>query len=240
MSTTEKVKNNIGKSSHILFAFDTTGSMSPCIADVRTKLKMLASEMMDDIPDLKIAVISHGDYCDGVHCIKTLDFTNDLDEILTFLHNSPNTSGGDAEECYELVLHEAGKLSWPETGGSVVMLGDDAPHSVGYMYGEIVNQLDWKIELETLLSKNIKVFPIQCLGRQQIHFWRDLAELSNTTLLEMNDFSDTAVNLGAVAYASTGRVEALDAYGAKYRACSSSDFSDNISKLSNYVKGEDG
>lgn len=224
------------QSSYLAISMDTTGSMSPCIADVRQKLKDLAGDMVKDIPDLKIGIISHGDYCDREDCIKILDFTSDLEEIMDFLHNSPNTSGGDADECYELALNKAQTLSWPESGGSMVMIGDCDPHPVGYQFENFVNQLDWQQELKALLAKNVKVFPIQCMNSPST-FWGAIAEISNTTLLRMTNLSDTAFNLGAVAYASTGDVAALAAYSNKALRHGASDtFTSNVDSLKDYMK----
>jgi hypothetical protein len=108
--TKEQLKEQLGLGTNVVFSFDTTGSMRSCIDDVRQKLKDLSKEMFQLIPDLKIGVIAHGDYCDHDRCLIALDLTNDLGKILDFLHNTPNTSGGDAPECYELALTRQGNF----------------------------------------------------------------------------------------------------------------------------------
>jgi hypothetical protein len=188
----------------ILFSFDTTGSMYPCLAEVRRKLAALIKRLFAQIPDLRIGSIAHGDYCDerssyvlkktarcirekfsfgglpgrgsilcgialrcrsalrracitgsAAHCgpfpgcsrrfstdhssyvLKMLDLTDDLRSILAFVETVGRTGGGDSEECYELVLHEARNATWQaERSRVVVLIADDEPHEAHYFYRE--------------------------------------------------------------------------------------------------------
>jgi hypothetical protein len=70
--------------------------------------------------------------------------------------------GGDWEECYELVLHEARtKLSWtPGTQRSLVMIGDAIPHSTSYPMNTL--KLDWKKEAKQLYDDlGVKIYSVQ-------------------------------------------------------------------------------
>lgn len=197
---------DLGKATEVVFSFDTTGSMSPVIDDVRTQLREMIVRMSKDIPHLRIGVIAHGDYCDGPDCIKVLDLTNDHDKVIEFVENAPNTSGGDVDECYELVLHEARKLSWSGKDGVFVMIGDASPHGSAYPMNE--KHLDWKEELQELI-KITKVYAMQCMrsgshyGSNQ--FWDSVASLAGTSLLRLDNLQEAAVNLEGVAYAAHAR-----------------------------------
>lgn len=126
--TAKEMKANLGNTTALVVSFDTTGSMAPAIQQVRQKLKDLVEMMTADLPGLKIGLISHGDYCDGDNCITVLDLTDDLEKIMKFIIEAPQTSGGDLPEAYELVLQTAKSLSWPKEGGSLIIIGDDQPH----------------------------------------------------------------------------------------------------------------
>ena len=72
------------------------------------------------------------------------------------------TGGGDWEECYELVLHEARtKLSWtPGTQRSLVMIGDATPHPPSYHMNTL--KLDWKKEAKQLYDDlGVKIYAVQ-------------------------------------------------------------------------------
>src|SRR5918911_641590 len=115
----------------VVFSFDTTGSMYPGLTQVRRNVKSTVTRLGEEIPGIRIGIIAHGDYCDqGVtYVTKHLPLTDDVDAICRFVETVGPTGGGDAPECYELVLHEAQSLSW--TKGyqkAFVLIGDDVPH----------------------------------------------------------------------------------------------------------------
>jgi len=56
----------------IVFSFDTTGSMSACLQEVRMKVKETVTRLMKDIPKIRIGIIGHGDYCDKKNCYHNI------------------------------------------------------------------------------------------------------------------------------------------------------------------------
>jgi hypothetical protein len=235
-----EMKSNLGKSTKILVSFDTTGSMSPAIKEVRQKIRDLMESMTQDIPELQVALIAHGDYCDGDDCIRSLDFTNDLTKIMAFISDAPETSGGDSPECYEFALHTAANMSWGDEGGSVILIGDDLPHEKN------PNNIDWRNVVKQLAERNIQVIPVQCLYREGSNvnkFWSEVSELSNTPLLKLESFNDSANVLEAVAYASAGD-ESYTAYMSKVddetmrglRSATTSNMVENTTKLCSFAK----
>ena len=235
-SQVQQIKDNLAGIKALVMSFDTTGSMNPCIKDVRQKLRDLAEMMFQDIKGLKIGLIAHGDYCDGDNCISILDLTNDVEKIMKFIANTPNTSGGDAPECYEYVLHQAKNLSWPEAGGAFVLIGDATPHEKN------PNNLDWRKELHDLKEKKVNVFAMQCLkggNGEQNAFWENVSGEAGTPLLVLESFSESAVTLGAVAYASTGDKADYDTYkmrSAKLAPTASLNLCSNIATLEAYAE----
>jgi len=49
----------------VVVSFDTTGSMYPCLTQVRRNVKSLIKRLFKDIPGIRIGIIAHGDYCDA-------------------------------------------------------------------------------------------------------------------------------------------------------------------------------
>lgn len=243
-SVKEQMLQSIGKPKRAAFSFDTTGSMARCIEDVRNKLRELVHQMSEDIPGIQIALIAHGDYCDGDDCIRVLDFTDDVDKLISFINEAPNTSGGDAPECYELSLHEGTKLSWGDEGGTFILIGDATPHQKGEQmpvvaprraasishsfcateatYNAIDNQVpyDWKEELQKLVALKVQVFAMQCLKSShsaQNLFWESVSQEGETPLLVLEDFGDSADVMGAAVYAAAASDEAFEKYSEKAR-----------------------
>lgn len=257
----DKIMGNIGKKPAIVFSFDTTGSMSPCIENVRKNIKELAEKLFEEIPGLKMGLIAHGDYCDGDKCYQQLDLTDDIGQIINFIEKSHNTSGGDVDECYEYVLRRAAELSWPEEGGTLVMIGDCAPHDESYYAREpamfstgrgfstpptevkTTSQpfIDWKVELENLKAKNIEVFGVQCMKMdyrsKENQFWEGIGQIAGTPLLIMDNFQDSYQTLGSLTRATLSDCdEDVESY-VRTASCSvanSASYGENVSKLNAY------
>ena len=144
-----------GSTREIVISFDTTGSMYDYLEEARDRIKELVTRIQEEMPGVRLAFIAHGDYYDlknDRYLIKFIDFGATLEEIVNFFDCLPITHGGDADECYELVLRKAQEsLSWtPDSQKSLIMIGDSDPHELGYKYEDFVNDIDWKEEANNL------------------------------------------------------------------------------------------
>ena len=177
--------NNI----EVVFSFDTTGSMYLCLTQVRRNLKSTITRLLDEIPGIRIGIVAHGDYCDAgsTYVTKHLNLSGDIDLICNFVQNVEPTGGGDAPECYELVLHEAQSLSWsPSSTKVLVMIGDDIPHAPA----QTPQKLNWRKELDRLTELGITVYGIQALNRAHATpFYQELAHKSGGFHLRLDQFS---------------------------------------------------
>jgi len=150
----------------IIFAFDTTGSMSGAIAQVRSQVTQTCETLMKNIKNLKIGIMAIGDYCDAQssYALKTCDLTSNVKKITSFIKDVPNSGGGDEPECYELALYEAARnVKWSSKDSiakALVMIGDAMPHPPQYT----TEKIDWKKELSTLVKKDIKIYGVVCNG----------------------------------------------------------------------------
>lgn len=196
----------------LAFSYDTTGSMASCIGQVRRHIQDTSSFLMKEIPNIRIGLIAHGDYCDGKNTINILDFTSDLKKICDFVKNVPDTHGGDLDECYELSLNKARSLSWTsDNNKAFVLIGDCCPHPVGYVYDRKTNVLDWRNELDLLLKSGVKVYPVQALGRRGSNkFYDEIAEKSKINKLQLNQFETINSLILSVAFDRVGRLPELE------------------------------
>lgn len=196
VDTEEKIQGNVMEQevkeieTDLVISFDTTGSMYPCLTEVRRNIESLSTKLFKEIPGLRLAIIAHGDYCDGDKVISTLDFTTDQTAITRFIQTTPSTGGGDYPECYELVLRTVKSLSWrPEAKmKSVVLIGDAPPHEAN----ENPQKIDWRTEAESLANRNIQVFSVQCLNRgcrEAFTFYSDVSRITNGYHVFLDQFS---------------------------------------------------
>ncbi|XP_076070765.1 uncharacterized protein LOC143042366 [Mytilus galloprovincialis] len=172
----------------IVFSFDTTGSMYSYMEETKEKLREIIERLKIDIPGVRLAFVAHGDYYDlknDRYLIKWLDFGATIDEICNFFEYLPITHGGDADECYELVLRKVREsLSW--TTGSqrcLVMIGDSDPHEPGYEFEDFKNDIDWKEETKKLNEMGVRIYGMQVGYRSD--FYRQISQTTGGAHLRL-------------------------------------------------------
>ena len=201
----------------VVFSFDTTGSMYPCLTQVRRRLRETITRLAREIPGIRIGIIAHGDYCDArtTYLTKMLDLTHDADAIVRFVDSVGQTGGGgNGGEAYELVMNLARDMSWtPNYTKVFVMIGDEPPHTVEYR--DNVRRLDWKNEARGLADMGIPIYAVQCLNRRESTFlYRGVAEISGGLHLNLDQFANITEMVLAICYKQVGN-ERLEAYEAE-------------------------
>lgn len=199
----------------VMISFDTTGSMARCIGEVRKNVRKLVTDLFNDIPDLRLGIIAHGDYCDAPvstgyyhgaksYVTKMIDLTRDVDALKNFVDTTGDTHGGDSDECYELVLNEVRtKASWQDGRNKVlVMIGDANPHEPGYRYGKMKPvSINWRDECDKLATNGVSVYSVQCLNwNGATRFYKEIAKRTNGYHLELDKFEEIRDLIRAVCY----------------------------------------
>lgn len=170
----------------MVIAFDTTGSMAAYIEDVRQQVADMIPRLFKDNEDLRLGIVAFGDYCDmrnrdtfgdAYQCIPLTDNEND---IIKFVKESKNTSGGDGDEFYELVLKKiVDESPWREDSSKAILLIADAdPHEIGYTYRDYVvgNQISWRVEAQKAANMKIKIDTVSIAGRP---WYKELSAMTN-------------------------------------------------------------
>lgn len=152
------------KKHQFVIAFDVTGSMGAYRNEIRKSSIKLVEQLIKDNPHIEIGIVAFGDYCDIIKndintAIHMLPFSQDPERIKNFLDMTPDLSGGDYSEFYELVLSKiAHEFSWEVNSLKTMMFISDAPeHSVGYTYDNYYNDIDINDSINELKERNIKV-----------------------------------------------------------------------------------
>lgn len=196
----------------LVISFDDTGSMSSVRRLVKQNIVSLVEKLMNDIPGIRIGAIINNDYCDHPQEIFTMDFSRDVNEIQRFVNQDSPCGGGDAPECYELVLHEARNFSWKSDRRALILIGDEVPHHVGYRYCgydiDIVNHLDWKEEAKALGELGVEIYGVQALGRQRSSdFYSTISRMTGGVKLDLSQFQHISTYLNAIAYYQSGQLD---------------------------------
>jgi len=195
----------------VAFSFDTTGSMYPCLEEVRSKLQAITARLLKDIPNIRLAFIAHGDFCDQdqSYVLKAMDFSTDPQALNAFVRDVAKTGGGDAPEAYELVLRDALSLSWdPNHSKALIVIGDELPHPASYTDQAIF----WKDSVNDLVNAGVAVYGVQALNNAHATpFYSEISSASGGFHLHLKDFALITEMFVAVCFRATSQ-EKFDEY----------------------------
>ena len=197
----------------MVIAFDTTGSMSAYIDAVKTHVKELVPKLFSSNPDLRIGIVAFGDYCDMKaptlygKAYQVLDLTDDENKIIRFINEAQNTSGGDGDEFYELVIKKiTEETAWREgSAKAVLLIADAAPHKVGYSYKGIINnaQIDWREEAGKAGESGIK-FDTMTIDPMYVEWYKELSAMTNGVSVPFKNSGKTSQVIEAAALSRGG------------------------------------
>lgn len=195
----------------LVIAFDTTGSMSGYIGQVKTHVKELIPSLLSQNPDLQISVVAFGDYFDmkGPNSFgkayQFLDLTKDVDTLIKFVAEAKNTSGGDEPEFYELVIQKIiNETSWRSgSNRSVLLIADANPHQPGYKYASSFSPSpDWRGEAQRAASSGIKFDTLRI--HPHVNWYEELSKITGGICLDFSSSSKTSKLVEATALARGG------------------------------------
>lgn len=198
-SSMDKVApKEIGKLDMVI-AFDTTGSMAAYIDAVRSEVSSLIPKLFKDNEDLRLGIVAFGDYCDMKNAqefgnaYQCLPLTKNENDIVKFVNNAKDTSGGDGDEFYELVIKKiVEETDWREGSTRAILLISDAdPHPLGYTYHNYIvgNQIDWRKEAQKAANLKIK---IDTLTITDTPWYKELSAMTNGVSVPFESGEKTA------------------------------------------------
>ena len=200
----------------VVFSFDTTGSMYPCLTQVRRGVANTVNKLFQDIPNLRVGIIAHGDYCDArtTYVTKIQNLTANKTDIVNFVNNVGPTGGGDAPECYELVLHQGRtKINWGAGNKKIlVVIGDDVPHAANYPGN--TDRIDWRNELGLLIESGVNVYGVHAMPGIRRHskpFYEEIATRTGGFYLTLDQFASITDLIMGICYRQ-GDGDAFQAY----------------------------
>lgn len=206
--TKKKVLAKSTEEIDVVISFDTTGSMYPCLSQTRREISNMITSLFNDIPNIRIGIIAHGDYCDAhdPYTIIMMDLTDDKKTLVNFVEGVKPTYGGDFPECYELVLREARGFSWRAGKSKVlVMVGDATPHEKSYPGN--TDNIDWRNELGLLAEASIQVYAVHALAEYRQcskKFYQTVADKTGGFYLVLNQFAYMVNMIKAICYKQQG------------------------------------
>jgi Mg-chelatase subunit ChlD len=171
----------------LVFALDTTGSMSGLIEGAKNKIWSIASFVAraQPTPDVRVGLVGYRDIGDA-YVTRVFDLDADLDRVYRRLLSFRADGGGDTPEHVARALDEAvHKMSWSQAGGNAVRLiylvGDAPPH-LDYQDG-----YDYAKAARAAAAKGIQIHAIRCgTDPDTATYWRRIASLGHGEFLTID------------------------------------------------------
>lgn len=209
-------------------AFDTTGSMSSYIDDVKKHVRNLIPEMFSQDIDLKMKIIAFGDYCDMKgennfgNAYQQSKFTDNQNELINFVIGAEDTGGGDSDEFYELVIKKiTEETPWREGSKRVVLLiADCNPHAASYSWFNKRRGIDWIQEAKKAAKLNISFDTLSIHGKSY-QWYKELSKITNGVYLPFQSSNKMSEVVTASLYVR-GSAKSVATYTASYDAAVSS------------------
>jgi len=180
----------------VVFALDTTSSMSGFIEAAKEKIWSIATTMASaqPAPEISIGLVAFRDRGDA-YVTRVTDLSDDLDSVYAQLMDFKAQGGGDGPESVNQALYDAiHNVSWSEGDDAykVVFLVGDAPPHMDY-----ANEVQYPETIAAAAKRGIRINTIQ--SGQDVNTaqsWQSIAELSQ------GDFFNVSSDGNAVAVAS--------------------------------------
>ncbi len=178
---------NVRPRIEVVFALDTTSSMSGFIQAAKEKIWSIATTMASaqPAPEIKIGLVAFRDRGDA-YVTQVTDLSEDLDSVYAKLMDFKAIGGGDGPESVNQALYDAvHHMSWSQGAGAykVVFLVGDAPPHMDY-----ANEIQYPETLQAAKSKGIRINTIQS-GRDAntAREWQHIAALSQGDFFNVNE-----------------------------------------------------
>jgi hypothetical protein len=167
----------------LVFALDTTGSMTGLIEGAKRKIWSLASFVArgQPTPELRVGLVAYRDVGDE-YVTRVYDLDEDMDRVYARLRQLRADGGGDTPEHVARALHEAvHKMTWTDRQDvvKVIYLVGDAPPHTDYRDG-----YDVLAAARAAAHQGIRVHTIRCGDdRSTEQSWRQIASLARGEFL---------------------------------------------------------
>mmetsp|Transcript_41174 Transcript_41174/g.43066 ORF Transcript_41174/g.43066 Transcript_41174/m.43066 type:complete len:800 (-) Transcript_41174:61-2460(-) len=142
-SLIQPYENKVFKKANLdlMFLVDVTGSMQSWINTVKERLKNIISFVVSNNPysKVRISFVGYRDHCDkkaSYNLFELMDFTENSDEMVTFINNIKANGGGDYPEDIPGGLKKGLDMSWKSEARFCVLICDAPCHGRKYHTNE--------------------------------------------------------------------------------------------------------
>lgn len=174
----------------VVFALDTTSSMTGLIEGAKQKIWSIANRLVaaKPAPDLRIGLLAYRDRGDE-YITRFYDLSDDIDAVYAHLRTFRADGGGDMPESVNQALQEAvSRPSWSADRKVLKILflvGDCPPHM------DYPNEATYPTICQGAVKKDILINTIQCgTIAETTPVWQEIARRSEGTFVAIGQSGD--------------------------------------------------
>jgi len=179
----------------VVFALDTTGSMSGMIQAAKDKIWSIANMLITakPTPHIKIGLVAYRDRGD-IYITKITPLSNDIDAVYKDLMALTADGGGDEPESVNQALNDAvTKITWtkdPKAYRVVFLVGDSPPHM------DYPDDVKYPVTCKLAAESGININTILCGGNETSRkIWQEMATIANSQAFQVDQNGGSSVPL---------------------------------------------
>lgn len=170
----------------VVFALDTTGSMSGMIQGAKDKIWSIANMLCaaKPTPHIKMGLVAYRDRGDK-YVTQITPLSDDIDAIYKELMALQADAGGDEPESVNQALHDAvTKITWtkdPTAYRVVFLVGDSPPHM------DYPDDVKYPVTCKLAAESGININTILCGGNETSKkIWQEIATIANSQAFQVD------------------------------------------------------
>jgi Mg-chelatase subunit ChlD len=190
----------------LVITFDSTGSMTGEINQVKQQIQRIGRTLMEMIPQTRISICTYRDFGDD-YVVKGLPLTRNLDQIQLYLNETSAGGGGDEPEAV------ADGLKWaiqenhfnPAARKVILLFGDAPPHDASL--GDCL-----KMAAAFQQRQNGIISTVTCRNPRRLPAFVQIAEYGGGEAFLTQDEREIVAQLVILVFGSQHQQQALEAF----------------------------
>jgi len=190
----------------LVITFDSTGSMTGEINQVKQQIQRIGRTLMDMIPQTRISICTYRDHGDD-YLVKGLPLTRNLEQIQLFLNNTSAGGGGDEPEAVDEGLKWAiYENHFNPSARKVILLFGDAPPRDARLNDCL------KMAAEFRQRQNGIISTVTCRNPRRLSSFVQIAEYGGGEAFLTQDEREIVTQLVILVFGSQHQEKALEAF----------------------------
>jgi hypothetical protein len=190
----------------IVITFDSTGSMSGEISQVKEQISRIGATLTKLVPKARISICTYRDRGDE-YDVKGLPLTGDISEVQYYLNSIEAGGGGDHPEAVDLGLQWAMNNNQfrPQARKVILLFGDAPPHR---------NRLPFCLTLASQFRQQQKgiVSTVTCRSNQRLPEFYEIAQAGGGEAFLTTDERQIMTQLMVLVFGSRHREKVLESF----------------------------